>query len=81
MVPSAALGDIVKGGYSHAARDQSPGEIWHSGSIEHRIRDLADFEAQKRYIAQNPLGANIVNHPHVHTAHLNSIDPAPLQFL
>jgi putative transposase len=64
---------LIKGGYSHAAPQQSTGEIWHTGYHEHRIRDLNDFEAQKLYIANNPIRKNYLNYPHVHTAH-----PAPL---
>jgi putative transposase len=76
-VSTAKAVQFIKGGYSHAASQHSPGEIWHSGYFEHRIRDLNDFEAQKPYIAQNPTRANLLNHPHVHTAHHNSIDAGP----
>ena len=58
---------LVKGGYSFAAREQSPGEIWHTGYHEHRIRDLDDFSAQKKYIAANPERKRMLHHPHVHT--------------
>ena len=36
----------IKGGYSFAARRQSPGEVWHSGYHEHRIRNDGDFKNQ-----------------------------------
>ncbi len=68
---------LMKGGYSFAVRNQSPGEIWQSGYHEHRIRDRTDYEAQKQYIANNPVRKNIANHPHVHTCHLNRLDPPP----
>ena len=44
----------IKGGYSFAARQQSRGEIWHSGYHEHRIRDIDDFNNQLAYIQNNP---------------------------
>jgi putative transposase len=59
---------LLKGGYSHAARDQSPNEIWHSGYHEHRIRDADDLRNQLLYIANNPSRKSYTNHPHVHTA-------------
>jgi putative transposase len=68
---------LIKGGYSHAAREQSPGEIWHAGYHEHRIRDASDFAAQKQYIALNPLRKFIVDHLHVHTQFLDRLDPDP----
>ena len=58
---------LIKGGYSHAVREQSPGEIWHSGYHEHRIRDENDFAAQKQYIANNPSRKHLYGYPHVHT--------------
>ncbi len=64
---------LIKGGISFDIRHQFPGEIWHPGYHEHRIRDHDDFQAQKHYIAQNPIRKNYANYPHVHTAH-----PAPL---
>lgn len=45
---------LMKGGYSFAVREQSPGEIWHPSHHEHRVRDPEDFDAQKQYIANNP---------------------------
>ena len=80
-VSTARAVQFVKGGYSHAVREQSPGEVWHSGYFEHRIRDLEDFDAQKRYIANNPTRKQYDNYPHVHTQHPNAIDPAPAGFL
>jgi putative transposase len=73
---------LIKGGYSHAAREQSPGEIWHSGYHEHRIRDEADYAAQLDYIAQNPLRKHLTDHPHVHTTPVYSprLNPPPTGF-
>ena len=70
---------LLKGGYSHAARHQSPGEIWQPGSFEHRIRNATDFAVQQHYIAENPTRANLLNHPHAHPFHPTLIDPSPYQ--
>jgi putative transposase len=59
---------LIKGGYSFPAREQSPKEIWHSGHHEHRIRDGADHQAQLAYIANNPTRKNLQAYPYVHTA-------------
>ncbi|HEX3967821.1 MAG TPA: transposase [Edaphobacter sp.] len=78
MTPSESIAkaiQLIKGGYSHAVRQQSPGEIWHTGYHEHRIRDLQDFEAQKQYIANNPIRKGHTNYPHVHTANSVLLDP------
>ena len=76
-VSTAKAIQFVKGGYSHAVRDQSPGEIWHSGYHEHRIRNFSDFEAQKRYIANNPSRKHYADYSHVHTKFEPQIDSAP----
>ena len=59
---------LIKGGYSFAAKDKKPGHIWHSGYHEHRIRDEEDFRAQLLYIAKNPARKRLEDYPHVHTA-------------
>jgi putative transposase len=79
---------LIKGGYSFAARKQSPGEIWHSGHHEHRVRDLIDYDLidydqQLLYIANNPVRKHCEDYPHVHT-HPNftqRMDPAPAHLL
>ncbi len=68
---------FIKGGYSFAARKHSPGEIWHSGCHEHRIRDISDFENQKMYIANNPARKRYETYRHVHTAYAERIDGPP----
>ncbi len=70
---------LIKGGYSFAARQQSPGEIWHTGYHDHRIRDLDDYTNQLAYIAHNPLRKQYENYAHVHTneSHRQRLDPAP----
>jgi putative transposase len=71
---------LIKGGYSYDARWQSTGEIWHTGYHEHRIRDFEDFQAQKQYIANNPIRKGYSNYPHVHTTHSAPLD-APLHLI
>ena len=68
---------FIKGGFSFAVRELFPGQIWHSGYHEHRIRNDADFEAQKSYIANNPVRKNYANYPHVHTCYLDRLNPTP----
>jgi putative transposase len=83
VTPSESMSEaiqLIKGGYSHAARQQSPGEIWHSGYHEHRIRDFGDFHAQMQYIANNPIRKGYSNYPHVHTTHSAPLD-APLHLI
>ncbi len=65
---------FIKGGYSFAVRNQFPGEVWHSGYHEHRIRDKDDFEAQKQYVANSPIRKNYLDYPHVHTCFATHLD-------
>jgi putative transposase len=67
----------IKGGYSFAVRDQSPGVIWHAGYHDHRIRDANDFNSQLLYIANNPTRKQYEYYPHVHTNFSDRIDPIP----
>lgn len=76
-VSTAHTVQFIKGGYSHAVREQSPGEIWQAGCHEHRVRDAADFEAQKRYIANNPERKNFAGYKFVHTMTADAMDPLP----
>lgn len=70
---------LLKGGYSFTVRKQSPGEIWHSGYHEHRIRSAEEFAHQKQYIANNPLRKHLIDYPYVHTSDqfAFSLDPDP----
>ena len=73
---------LIKGGYSFAARTQTQKEIWHSGYHEHRVRDLADFINQLHYIANNPPAAGISRgylYVHTHPQHASSVDPCPIR--
>jgi putative transposase len=71
----------IKGGYSFAARQQTAGEIWHSGYHEHRIRDDDDFKNQLIYIASNPARKQYEDYPHVHTRYSDRMDPIPSHLL
>jgi len=68
---------FIKGGFSFAVRALFPGEVWHPGYHEHRVRDAADFEAQKLYIANNPTRKNYPDYPHAHTCYVDLIDATP----
>ena len=74
---------LIKGGYSHAVREQSLRAIWHSGHHEHRIRDLEDFNSQSLYIANNPTRRNYAEYPHIHTngTYRPNLDPTPLHLM
>jgi putative transposase len=67
----------IKGGFSHAVREQLRGEIWQPSFHEHRIRDAEDFLRQSQYIAHNPEKRGLTNHPYVHTNHRSLLDPMP----
>jgi putative transposase len=69
----------IKGGFSHAAREQFSGEVWQPGFHEHRIRDVLDFRNQLEYIAANPVRRNLTEFPYVHTRFLDRVDPAPVE--
>jgi len=70
---------FIKGGYSHAVRELSSHEVWHTGYHEHRIRDTEDLHNQVLYIADNPSRKNYMEYPHVHTAagYQNRVDFLP----
>jgi putative transposase len=68
---------LIKGGYSFAVRNQFPGDVWHSGCHEHRIRDIEDFAAQKLYIANNPNRKNHTGYAFVHDRYAERIDATP----
>jgi putative transposase len=75
---------LIKGGYSFAARTFTQKEIWHSGYHEHRVRDLADYDNQLRYIANNPPAGQLAEdylYVHTHPAHKSSTDPVPTHVL
>jgi putative transposase len=71
---------LIKGGYSFAARSITPKEIWQHGHHEHRVRDLSDFDDQLRYIANNPPAARFPKESrfvHTHPEMGAIVDPWP----
>ena len=75
---------LIKGGYSFAARALTSTEIWHTGHHEHRIRDIDDYANQLRYIANNPSSAALLaDYPyvHVHPQHAGFLDASPAHIL
>jgi putative transposase len=75
---------LIKGGYSFAARELTNKEIWHSGYREHRVRDAIDYDNQLRYIANNPPAGRLpadYRFVHSHPEHAASLDPCPPHLL
>jgi putative transposase len=58
---------LIKGGFSFAARKDQPGEIWQDGYYSHRVTDEHDLSSQLHYIADNPIRKNYAAYPHIHT--------------
>jgi putative transposase len=56
-IPLERAMQLIKGGYSHAVKEQlGKGlEIWERGFTDHRIRDLEDFMHHRAYIHRNPI--------------------------
>ncbi len=52
----------VKGGFPFRAKKELRwnGDIWIAGFSDHRIRDVEDYEAHRRYITNNPVEARLV---------------------
>ena len=56
---------FVKGGYSHRAGQQlgpSLG-VWARGYVDHRVRDLQDYQSHRDYIHHNPVRRGLVSSP------------------
>jgi putative transposase len=54
---------FIKGGFSYRLKKDSgyAGEVWQGGFSEVRVADQNSFEQHKRYIAENPVKAGLVN--------------------
>jgi putative transposase len=52
---------LIKGGFSYRAGKllEVRGEIWQSGYVDHRVRDVHDYAHHNHYIRQNPVNANL----------------------
>ena len=54
---------LIKGGFSYRVKKElgSTLEIWERGYVDHRIRDLADYDRHVTYIRQNPVEAHLAS--------------------
>jgi putative transposase len=61
-VPLERTMQYIKGGFSHRynADRKLKLQIWQRGYTDHRIRDMKDYEARKRYVEQNPVVRGLV---------------------
>jgi putative transposase len=52
---------FIKGGFSYGVKKNlgSSIEIWERGYIDHRIRDLEDYDRHVKYIRRNPIEAHL----------------------
>ncbi len=64
-IPIERAMQFVKGGFSHAVKEQlgSNLEIWERGFTDHRVRDIADFHHHRVYIHDNPVRRGLVDDP------------------
>jgi len=56
---------LIKGGFSFAARKDFPGEIWQEGYHAHRVVDEDDLRNQTFYILNNPAKKRLDSYPWV----------------
>ena len=56
---------LIKGGFSFAARKDLPGEIWQEGYHAHRVVDEDDLRNQIFYILNNPAKKQLDSYPWV----------------
>jgi len=70
---------LIKGGFSFAARKQVTGEIWQEGYHAHRVTDGDDLRNQVLYIVNNPVRKGLVGYAHIHTAaaYVSRVDALP----
>ena len=54
---------FIKGGFSYRVKKElgSNLEIWERGYVDHRIRDVDDYERHVTYIWQNPVEAHLAS--------------------
>jgi hypothetical protein len=65
---------MYQGRFSFSVREQFAGEVWQTGSHEHRIRDSEDFRNQIEYVAENPQRRRLTDYRFVHTNYLQRLD-------
>ena len=60
-IPIERAMQLIKGGFSYRVKKElgSNSEIWERGYVDHRIRDLNDYERHVTYIRQNPVEAHL----------------------
>jgi putative transposase len=66
--PEAAIercAQLIKGGFSFAARKTTTGELWQEGYHAHRITDDEDLRRQTLYIFNNPARKRLDGYPWV----------------
>ena len=70
---------LIKGGFSFAARKDHTGEIWQDGYYAHRITDELDLSAQLVYIVNNPIRKKYTDYPRIHTTdtYASKLDAPP----
>ncbi len=70
---------LVKGGFSFAARKSTPGEIWQEGYHAHRIPDDEDLRNQTFYILNNPARKHLDSYPWISSsdAYAHRMDAPP----
>jgi putative transposase len=64
-IPLARAMQFIKGGYSYRAKKELGlnMKIWERGYVEHRVRDVGDFEHHVEYIRENPVRARLAERP------------------
>ena len=62
-IPIERAMQLIKGGFSYRVKKElgSNLEIWERGYVEHRIRDVDDYEQHVTYIWQNPVEAHLAS--------------------
>ena len=74
---------LIKGGFSFRVKKEprSNLEIWEHGYVDHRIRDLRDYERHVKYIRQNPVEAHLAGteeeYPYSSARAVFDCDPCP----
>lgn len=74
---------FIKGGFSYRAKKELgvSMEIWERGYVEHRVRDIGDYEHHVEYIRENPVRARLAERPELYpyssAARALSLDPQP----
>ncbi len=70
---------LIKGGFSYAARKDFSGEKWQDGYHAHRIVDEEDLRNQAFYILNNPAKKRLDSYPWVSssTPYANRMDTPP----